>query len=770
MLTRERIADLAGIITTAAVVGVGYAIGGTIGVGVMAGIGINLSSSIIENGSVKLKEQWVASSNGIRNHDIQQALQRALLKTFTRLETRYFTLGQSHALPKSEQASIRELFKELRRQVQQTFPVQVEQVMQDLEVQEYLYASPVMASDKLWEQINEPALLRTYNEDFKSFLRQNLLHEVQFCFGEELKTETPACTRAWRAFQRMLLEGIQADVQAVQAQQDEIHQDLHTLEVVRRQLDALRDVLHRREPHEPFLHAVETAMNDVRMAVQDVASTTQRTEVKVDAISEYLQQSQQRLVEEMGVTKSALTSFFKILAQQHVPLEDLDAKLREIATHYKTLLERVRTLSADDTDSVKLRDTAETAIYEGDFDHAEQLLNEASARDLAAAQELQNLMTKRLLSAARAKAANGALKMTQLAYATAAVYYHQATALLDQIPEKSGEILGEYLNAWGYASYQAGDYAGATPPYRRALALREQVLGAQHPHVAQSLNNLALLYHAQGRYSEAEPLHQRALVIREQVLGAQHPDVATSLDNLAMLYRFQGRYSEAEPLYQRALAIRQRVQGAKHSDVATTLNNLAVLYHYQGRYSEAEPLHQRALAIRTEVLGAQHPDVAQSLNNLALLYHAQGRYSEAEPLYQRALAIREQVLGAQHPDVATTLHNLAELCRFQRRYNEAELLCQRALALREQVLGVEHPHVATTLDNLAELYRAQGRYNEAEPLYQRVLIIREQVLGARHPNVATTLRHLAELYGAQGRYEERDCLERRTRKIQTYHI
>src|SRR5262249_53760979 len=129
------------------------------------------------------------------------------------------------------------------------------------------------------------------------------------------------------------------------------------------------------------------------------------------------------LAEELGVTKAALTSFFKILEQQHVPLEDLDAKLREIATHYQTLLERVRTLSADDPLIAEFRDAAETAIHEGNFDQAEHLLNEASARDLAVAQELQDIMTKRLLAAAEAKATNGALKMTQLAYAAAGAYY-----------------------------------------------------------------------------------------------------------------------------------------------------------------------------------------------------------------------------------------------------------------------------------------------------------------------------------------------------------
>jgi hypothetical protein len=47
------------------------------------------------------------------------------------------------------------------------------------------------------------------------------------------------------------------------------------------------------------------------------------------------------------------------------------------------------------------------------LDGAEPLLNAASARDLAAAQELQAIMAKRLLAAAEAQATNGALQMTQ---------------------------------------------------------------------------------------------------------------------------------------------------------------------------------------------------------------------------------------------------------------------------------------------------------------------------------------------------------------------
>jgi hypothetical protein len=46
----------------------------------------------------------------------------------------------------------------------------------------------------------------------------------------------------------------------------------------------------------------------------------------------------QRLTEELGVTRSALKSFFKILEQQQVPPEDLDHTLRQIATSYKAKL------------------------------------------------------------------------------------------------------------------------------------------------------------------------------------------------------------------------------------------------------------------------------------------------------------------------------------------------------------------------------------------------------------------------------------------------
>ena len=148
-------------------------------------------------------------------------------------------------------------------------------------------------------------------------------------------------------------------------------------------------------------------------------------------------------------------------------------------------------------------------------------MNEASAKDLAAAERQESVARQRRLSAARSKANNGALKRTQFAYREAAEYYRQAAALL---PAEALVQRAEYLNLQGRALYDAGDYRDAEGPWTQALALREQALGPEHPDVAQSLNNLAELYRTQGRYAKAEPLYERSLAIMDEKAAPLGPD------------------------------------------------------------------------------------------------------------------------------------------------------------------------------------------------------------------------------------------------------
>jgi hypothetical protein len=136
------------------------------------------------------------------------------------------------------------------------------------------------------------------------------------------------------------------------------------------------------------------------------------------------------LSKQYGVTESALKSFFKILEQKDVPLEDPDSKLREIAASYKQLQAQLQRLLPEDPAVMGLKRDASNTLEAADFARVEQLLNQASETDAEAAKQLQGTATKPLLSAATSKAEIGTLKMIQLAYRDAATYFRQAADLV----------------------------------------------------------------------------------------------------------------------------------------------------------------------------------------------------------------------------------------------------------------------------------------------------------------------------------------------------
>src|SRR5262249_10518299 len=156
-----------------------------------------------------------------------------------------------------------------------------------------------------------------------------------------------------------------------------------------------------------------------------------------------------------------------------------------------TLQAQLLAFTSDDPAVITLKRDASKALEAGDFTRAERLLNEASAKDIEGAQRFQEMARTRWLSAATSKADNGRLQATQLLYSAAATYYHQAAELVEFVPKGAEELLATYLNRWGVASYEAGDYHSAEPPLTRALTIREKVLGPEHPDVASALHDLA---------------------------------------------------------------------------------------------------------------------------------------------------------------------------------------------------------------------------------------------------------------------------------------
>jgi len=221
--------------------------------------------------------------------------------------------------------------------------------------------------------------------------------------------------------------------------------------------------------------------------------------------------------EELGVTKSALKSFFKILGQEQVAHEDLDNTLREIARKYKKLQDKIKIVQSDDSIVLSLKKQASEALDKGDFGKVDNLLNQASVREIEIVKDLQQTINEHLLSAAKIKAEIGDSKNTQLAYSEAAKYFQQASKI---VPPEFKEVSSDYLNQAGFAYHKASEYEQALSLYQKALESRET------PDI---FFNIALIYDAQNEYEGALPFYQMALEAYDKLDYGVYIDYANKI-------------------------------------------------------------------------------------------------------------------------------------------------------------------------------------------------------------------------------------------------
>ncbi|MDN5941858.1 MAG: hypothetical protein L0H94_08260, partial [Nitrospira sp.] len=254
-----------------------------------------------------------------------------------------------------------------------------------------------------------------------------------------------------------------------------------------------------------------------------------------------------------GITEAALNQFFNDLGRNKVPPKDLDHELREIAKNYLDLKKKIAALSSEDSEVTALIQQARLAVEDLNFLLAERLFNEASQRDVDAAQHLQQVATVRLISAAAAQAANGDLQMVQLNFVQAQTYYQNALELL---PQSDKEHRGQYLNSLGNSLQEAGartkgadihKFLGeAATAYRAALTVRTQ---AELPQQwAATQNNLGNALGAQGTrtggeagtrlLAEAVQAYRAALTVQTQAELPQ--DWAMTQNNLGNALGAQG--------------------------------------------------------------------------------------------------------------------------------------------------------------------------------------------------------------------------------------
>ena len=106
------------------------------------------------------------------------------------------------------------------------------------------------------------------------------------------------------------------------------------------------------------------------------------------------------LAQTLEVSQEALEKIFKILKQEEVAFYDYDHALQQIIERYHNLLAELAAFQTDEPEVKTLITEAEKALEQGKFEQTEVLINQASDKDLQAAQQMQKNADKQLFSAA----------------------------------------------------------------------------------------------------------------------------------------------------------------------------------------------------------------------------------------------------------------------------------------------------------------------------------------------------------------------------------
>ena len=474
------------------------------------------------------------------------------------------------------------------------------------------------------------------------------------------------------------------------------------------------------------------------------------------------------LATKLGVTQGAVTTFLRTLGEKDVPVEELPAKLGEIAERHKALLAQIASVRSDSPDVQAIKDQAHAAVERGDYERAESLLTKAEDAALASADQLR-------LDAAALRAERGELAFTRLDYRAAAGHFATAASL---VPAAEPLVRAGYLNREGQAADEGGSLLrgwscldGGAPIARGPARARRPGPWREPQQPGRAVPGTPAATPRPSRCSSGRSRSSRrpwGRIIR------------TSPPSSTTWPRCTGTPA-ATPRPSRCSSGRSRSTRRPWGRIIRASPPTSTTWPGCTRTPAATPRPSRCTSGRLRStrrrLGPDHPDVASGLNNLAALYRATGPLRRgraavpagdrdrregawgriirtspptsttwpgcttppaATPRPSRCTSGRSRSTrrpwGRIIRGLATDLNNLAALYRDTGRYAEAEPLYQRAIAIDEKALGPDHPGLATDLNNLAALYQATGRYAEAEPLFQRAIAIDEKALGPDHPD------------------------------------
>ncbi len=425
------------------------------------------------------------------------------------------------------------------------------------------------------------------------------------------------------------------------------------------------------------------------------------------------------LSEKHAVTHSALRSFFKILGYQRGPLEDLDSKLREIATHYKDLVQRLQHVQSEDRQVVALKEQAGRAIEDGDFLRAEDLLNQAEEHDMVVIRQLQvdiqqrqKALEHRQVSIADTNADNGQLQIVQLQYAKAADYYRKA---IKSLPDGYESKRGQYLGQAATALYHIGHYADALQYLKESLVIR-QAFGDKAGE-GRTLNNIGQIYNIRGDSATALQYLEQSLSVSQKI-GDKAGEGAT-LNNISQIYYARGDHAKVLQCFEQSLAIFQEI-GDKAGEGAT-LNNIGSIYLARGDSTTTLQYLEQSLAIFLSI--GDKAGEGSTLNNIGRIYYTRGDHTKALQYLEQSLVISQEI--GDKAGEGSALDHIGLIYYARGDDTRALQYLEQSLVISQEI--GDKTQEGATLNNIGLFYHARGNNTRALQYFEQSLTISQEI-------------------------------------------
>lgn len=267
----------AGVVVT--LFAVGFACAGPIG-GVVTNVGGQMLAGLTERGWAHLLDRFLGD-HGIQEPDLQAAMRRAYIRAMNNLERRWREIAGMDLRPNQtdDNEAVRGLFAMLREDAQLALTQEnLRTLARDPAALRELGSGQAGVRAALDRYLTP--YLHGHEEGLAALVRKGLEPELAACFAEELKVNDQAHNRAWRTYQRLVLEGLQTAVAAVQSKQFSVSANLKEMAEVLARIDAWAARLdhqvaeEREHTGEKALEILVLTRDEVLAAITDEAEAT----------------------------------------------------------------------------------------------------------------------------------------------------------------------------------------------------------------------------------------------------------------------------------------------------------------------------------------------------------------------------------------------------------------------------------------------------------------------------------------------------------------